>query len=81
MTRHFQPNRPETRSIAWVEANVCLESVKVGIDSQQVLEMSNFGPAPLEVYPGTAICQFVFQELDGNEQYEGRFAGQTEESF
>ena len=52
-----------------------------GIDSQQVLEMSNFGPAPLEVYPGTPICQFVFQKLDGNEQYEGRFAEQTEESF
>ena len=52
-----------------------------GIDSQQVLEMSNFGPAPLAVYPGTAICQFVFQKLDGNEHYEGRFAGQTELSF
>ena len=52
-----------------------------GIDSQQVLEMSNFGPAPLKVYPGTPICQFVFQKLDGNEKYEGRFAGQTEESF
>ena len=52
-----------------------------GIDSQQVLEMSNFGPAPLEVYPGTAICQFVFQELDGDEQYQGRFAGQMEDTF
>ena len=52
-----------------------------GIDSQQVLEMSNFGPAPLEVYPGIPICQFVFQKLDGNEQYEGRFADQTEASF
>ncbi len=52
-----------------------------GIDSQQVLEMSNFGPAPLEVYPGTPICQFVFQKLDGNEQYEGRFVDQTEASF
>ena len=52
-----------------------------GIDSQQVLEMSNFGPAPLEVYPGIPICQFVFQKLDGREQYEGRFADQTEESF
>jgi dCTP deaminase len=52
-----------------------------GIDSQQVLEMSNFGPAPLEVYPGIPICQFVFQKLDGNEQYEGRFAGQTDQSF
>ena len=52
-----------------------------GIDSQQVLEMSNFGPAPLEVYPGIAICQFVFQKLEGNEQYKGHFAGQTEETF
>ena len=52
-----------------------------GIDSQQVLEMSNFGPAPLAVYPGTPICQFVFQKLDGHEHYEGRFAGQTELTF
>ena len=52
-----------------------------GIDSQQVLEMSNFGPAPLEVYPGIPICQFVFQKLEGNEQYVGRFADQTEKSF
>jgi dCTP deaminase len=52
-----------------------------GIDSQQVLEMSNFGPAPLAVHPGTAICQFVFQKLEGSENYAGRFAGQTEDSF
>ncbi len=52
-----------------------------GIDSQQVLEMSNFGPAPLAVYPGIPICQFVFQKLDGDEQYEGHFADQTEASF
>ena len=52
-----------------------------GIDSQQVLEMSNFGPAPLAVVPGTAICQFIFQSLDGEEHYQGRFAGQTQQSF
>jgi dCTP deaminase len=52
-----------------------------GIDSQQVLEMSNFGPAPLAVVPGLAICQFVFQRLDGEESYQGRFAGQSEHSF
>ena len=52
-----------------------------GIDSQQVLEMSNFGPAPLAVAPGLAVCQFVFQKLEGSEHYEGRFAGQTEETF
>jgi dCTP deaminase len=52
-----------------------------GIDSQQVLEMSNFGPAPLAVVPGLAICQFVFQKLEGSEQYAGRFAGQTDQTF
>lgn len=52
-----------------------------GIDSQQVLEMSNFGPAPLAVSPGTAVCQFVFQKLEGSESYSGRFAGQTDDSF
>ena len=52
-----------------------------GIDSQQVLEMSNFGPAPLAVVPGLAICQFVFQRLDGQERYQGRFAGQTAQTF
>ena len=38
-------------------------------------------PAPLAVHPGTAICQFVFQILQGSESYSGRFAGQTEHSF
>ena len=52
-----------------------------GIDSQQVLEMSNFGPAPLAVHPGTAICQFIFQTLDGEENSQGRFAGQNQSSF
>ena len=52
-----------------------------GIDSQQVLEMSNFGPAPLAVHPGTAICQFIFQTLDGEEHYQGLFAGQNQSSF
>ena len=51
-----------------------------GIDSQQVLEMSNFGPAPLAVVPGTLICQFIFA-MDGEEHYAGRFAGQSQSSF
>ena len=52
-----------------------------GIDSQQVLEMSNFGPVPLAVYPGTPICQFVFQRMDGEGHYRGVFTGQTAQSF
>ena len=52
-----------------------------GIDSQQVLELSNFGPAPLAVVPGTLSCQFIFQRMDGEEHYAGRFAGQSQSSF
>jgi dCTP deaminase len=36
---------------------------------------------PLAVHSGTAICQVVFQKLEGTENYAGRFAGQTEDSF
>jgi dCTP deaminase len=43
--------------------------------------MSNFGPAPLAVFPGLPICQFVFQKLEGNERYQGLYAGQSQESF
>jgi dCTP deaminase len=41
----------------------------------------NFGPAPLAVVPGTLICQFIFQRMDGEEHYAGRFAGQSQSSF
>ena len=36
---------------------------------------------PLAVHSGTAICQFVFQKLEGSESYAGRFADQTADSF
>ena len=36
---------------------------------------------PLAEHSGTSICQFVFQNLEGTENYAGRFAGQTEDSF
>ncbi|GIR25192.1 MAG: hypothetical protein CM15mP39_10030 [Synechococcus sp.] len=52
-----------------------------GIDSQQVLEMSNFGPAPLAVVPGTLICQFIFQRMDGEEHYAGPLRWAKPEQF
>ena len=42
-----------------------------GIANHQVLEMSNFGPFPLEIVPGTAVCQFVFQRTSGRGAYRG----------
>ena len=47
-----------------------------GISNQQVLEIVNLGHAPMALYPGTKICQFVFEECKGKAQYQGRFANQ-----
>lgn len=48
-----------------------------GISNHQVLEIVNLGHAPLALYPGTRICQFIFEKCDGRARYEGRFAGQV----
>jgi len=47
-----------------------------GLQNHQVLELSNFGPNPLELYPGTPICQFIFQKMVGNATYTGQFSEQ-----
>lgn len=48
-----------------------------GISNNQVLEMSNFGPNPLELLPGTVICQFIFQKTIGMATYYGTFKNQS----
>ncbi len=52
-----------------------------GISNKQCLEIINFSPMPLALYPGTAICQFIFQRTIGEAIYEGRFKRQDEKSF
>ena len=52
-----------------------------GLDNHQVLEMSNFGHLDLAIAPGTAICQFIFQQTRGEGRYTGKFAAQTPETF
>jgi dCTP deaminase len=52
-----------------------------GLANHQVLEMSNFGPIPLEIRPGVAICQFIFQRMEGSGRYGGVFRDQTPENF
>jgi dCTP deaminase len=48
-----------------------------GISNHQVLEIANFGPTPLALYPGTKVCQFVFQRCEGKAHYNGRFNAQV----
>ncbi len=52
-----------------------------GISNHQVLEMSNFGHLDLEIIPGIAVCQFVFQRAEGQGAYSGIFSEQSPESF
>ena len=52
-----------------------------GISNHQVLEMSNFGHLDLEIVPGTAVCQFVFQRTEGKGTYSGIFGEQNPDRF
>ncbi|HXY54673.1 MAG TPA: dCTP deaminase [Nitrospirota bacterium] len=47
-----------------------------GISNHQVLEIVNLGHGPLALYPGTKICQFIFERCSGHAKYQGRFAEQ-----
>lgn len=51
--------------------------IQPGVDNQQVLEMTNLGPNTLELHAGEQICQLVFQRMEGNSIYSGKFADQT----
>lgn len=48
-----------------------------GISNHQVLEIVNLGHGPLALYPGTRICQFVFERCEGRAKYTGRFVKQV----
>ena len=52
-----------------------------GISNKQVLEISNQSPMPLALYPGIAICQFIFQRTIGEATYQGKFKNQKEGNF
>lgn len=51
--------------------------VQPGVDNVQVLEIVNLSPAEIELWPGTKICQLVFERLERPAKYEGRFRKQT----
>jgi dCTP deaminase len=52
-----------------------------GIANKQCLEISNFSPMPLALYPGIPICQFIFQRTLGEARYQGKFRNQQEGNF
>jgi dCTP deaminase len=50
--------------------------VQPGVDSRQVLEMSNVAGRPLVIHAGVRLCQIVLQRCEGSAIYRGRFANQ-----
>ena len=52
-----------------------------GIENKQCLEISNFSPTPMALFPGTPICQFIFQRTIGEAKYQGKFRNQKEGNF
>jgi dCTP deaminase len=50
--------------------------VAPGVQTRQVLEMSNVAGRPLAIHPGVAVCQIVLQRCEGSAFYAGRFARQ-----
>jgi dCTP deaminase len=50
--------------------------IQPGISNKQVLEMSNMSHMPLAIYPGTRICQMVFERAEGKARYVGKYKDQ-----
>jgi dCTP deaminase len=50
--------------------------VAPGVNSRQVLEMSNVAKHPLIIHAGVRLCQIVLQRCEGEAVYAGRFARQ-----
>jgi len=52
--------------------------VQPGVSNHQILEISNVAGRPLEIHPGTRLCQIVLFRTEGEAFYRGRFADQSE---
>jgi dCTP deaminase len=52
-----------------------------GTYNNQVLEISNMSPRHLKLFPGTPLCQFIFQRASGHSVHTGRYTMQTIDDF
>ncbi|MGE0712492.1 MAG: dCTP deaminase [Planctomycetota bacterium] len=52
-----------------------------GTFNHTVLEIFNMSPRTFRIHPGTPICQFIFQRMEGAAKHSGRFRDQTLEVF
>ena len=49
-----------------------------GISNHQVLEICNMGKLTLRLHAGTRFCQFIFERMEGEASYKGKFTDQIE---
>ncbi len=47
-----------------------------GSDGRIVLEIANLSPSTIALYPGSRICQLIFEEASPPVEYKGAFKGQ-----
>lgn len=52
--------------------------IQPGVVNHQVMEITNVGPNPIALYPGTRLCQLVIERCEGSARYKGRFKDQKE---
>lgn len=53
-------------------------TIHAGYSGHVTLEMANFGPYPISLFPGTFICQLILEQVDGNPfPNESQFQNQT----
>ena len=50
--------------------------IQPGISNHQVLEITNLGPNIIELVPGVAVCQVIFERCEGRAKYGGIFSKQ-----
>ncbi|MDY6778639.1 MAG: dCTP deaminase, partial [Candidatus Nanohaloarchaea archaeon] len=50
--------------------------IQPGTENRTVLEIGNVSPVPLELTPGTRICQIILERTEGEARYSGRYADQ-----
>ncbi len=52
--------------------------IQPGVSNHQLMEITNVGPNPIALYPGTRICQLVIERCEGRAKYQGKFKDQKE---
>ena len=59
-----------------VQIHITAAFIQPGISNKQVLELYNCSPKIIKLYPGTKICQLIFEETHGKALYKGKFVKQ-----